>query len=71
MRKMLAVFGALVMVTKICVWDGGVCSGVSCSSLDLLGDVQVCSRHRNRSGFHVSRIRGFSVVPVFSKHRSR
>jgi hypothetical protein len=59
------------MVSKICRYDGGVCSNVSCNFLDSMGDVHVCSRHRNRSGFHLSRIQVSPVVSVFSKHGSR
>jgi hypothetical protein len=59
------------MVTKICPWDGGVCSNVSCDSLDSMGSVRVCSRHRNRNGFHVSRIQVSPVVSIFNKHGIR
>lgn len=59
------------MVSKICRYDGGVCSDVSCSSLDSMGNVHVCFRHRNRDGFHLSRIQVLPVVSVFNKHGSR
>ena len=56
------------MVSKICPWDGGVCPNVSCNYLDGVGNVCICSRHRNREGFHLSRTRVLSVVPIFNKH---
>ena len=59
------------MVTKICPWTGGVCLKVSCDSIDSMGDVQVCSRHRNPNGFHILRIRVSPVVSVFNKHGGR
>jgi hypothetical protein len=44
------------MVSKICRYDGGVCHFASCSSLDSLGHVVVCSRHLRPHAFHVSRL---------------
>lgn len=38
------------MVTKICCFDGKICSFASCDYLDSMGDVHVCFRHRNPSG---------------------
>ena len=57
------------MVTKICIWDGGVCPNVSCSFIDFMGNVCLCFRHKNPAGFHLLRIQGLPVVPVFNKHR--
>lgn len=38
------------MVTKICPWDGGVCSKKSCSFIMDNGNVGLCWRHRNPNG---------------------
>ncbi len=38
------------MVTKICRYDGGVCSFNSCDVILPSGKVAVCLRHRNPRG---------------------
>lgn len=38
------------MVTKICRWDGGVCSRHSCTVVLANGNVRLCCRHRNPKG---------------------
>ena len=48
------------MVFRICRFDGGVCHFDSCSRLDSLGNVVVCSRHLCPHAFHVRRM----VKPV-------
>lgn len=58
-------------IPKSCSSDGNVCFKNSCSSIDCMGNVHVCLRHRNPVGFHVPRSRGLILVPVFSKHRRR
>jgi hypothetical protein len=38
------------VVSKICPWDSGVCSRVSCDEILMDGSVVVCERHGNRRG---------------------
>ena len=63
-------FGVKVPTCR-CHWDGRPCFEDACSSLDMSGVVCLCSRHKNPSGFHVSRVQGSPVVSIFSKHGGR
>lgn len=40
---------------KRCPWVGGFCDHDGCSELDINGNVVLCSRHGNPSGFHMKR----------------
>jgi hypothetical protein len=64
----LAGFGVLNMASKICPWDGRFCSFVSCDFVEVTGNVRVCSRHKNKHGFHVSRNQVLPVASIFNKH---
>lgn len=53
---------------KKCHFDGKPCSYPSCDFLDSEGNVRICSRHKNRGGFHLRRNLASPVVPLFNKH---
>ena len=59
------------MVSKICRYDGGVCRFDSCSSLDSLGHVVLCSRHLRPHAFHVRRVVRPVTVSVHSLWRGK
>ena len=44
------------MVSKMCRWDGNVCFKDSCDSIDGMGNVHVCLRHRNFHGRYRLRV---------------
>jgi hypothetical protein len=54
---------------KRCKWDFRVCGCRSCSTFDLSsGNIDVCSRHRNPSGYLTARLPAVSRWYIFSKH---
>ena len=59
------------MVSKICRYDGGVCRFESCSRLDVLGNVVVCSRHSRPHAFHARRLVKPSNVSIHDLWRGR
>jgi hypothetical protein len=45
------------MVSRICRFDGGVCTRDSCDEILMDGSVVVCERHGNRRGrFHYRKV---------------
>lgn len=50
----------MLMATKICPWDGGVCRRDCCDSILSSGRVVVCEFHGNKLG----RLTAHKVVPV-------
>lgn len=57
------------MVVRICRFDGGNCNFSTCDFLDSYGDVILCKRHRNKSGFFARRVSKPESVSVFgNKH---
>lgn len=53
---------------KICCWDGGFCPYGSCSWLDGMGNVVLCDRHRNPSGYFMRKLPVPILVSIFDKH---
>ena len=57
---------------KLCRFDGDRCYFASCDSLDALGNVVLCNRHRHRNGFFVRKLSKLDRCSVvFNKHKER